>query len=98
MTDTLTDLRTLLVVDDDEPFRSRLIRALRERGFDATGAGSSAEALAAAEKDAPELALVDLKLGDRSGLDVVKALKALDEGTISSCSRVTAASRRPSRA
>lgn len=82
MSEALTDARTLLIVDDDQAFRLRLIRALCDRGFAAAGAGSYAEAIEAAEQDPPELALVDLKLGDRSGLDVVKALKALDEGTV----------------
>ena len=75
------DGRTLLIVDDDQVFRSRLIRAFRERGFETAGAGSFEEAIAAAKADPPELALVDLRLPDRSGLDVVTALRALDAGT-----------------
>jgi two-component system response regulator RegA len=73
--------RTLLVVDDDEPFRSRLVRALHARGFAATGAAGYDEALALATVDTPECALVDLKLPGRSGLDVVRDLKALDSTT-----------------
>ena len=73
--------RTLLIVDDDGPFRSRLIRAFEHRGIDVTGAGNFAEAVAAAEVETPELALVDLRLPGRSGLDVVRALKALDATT-----------------
>jgi len=73
--------RTLLIVDDDQPFRSRLIRAFQERGFDATGAGSLQEAVAAAQVDTPELALVDLRLPGASGLEVVRALKAMDATT-----------------
>jgi two-component system response regulator RegA len=71
----------MLVVDDDEPFRTRLVRALRERGVDATGAGSYEEAMAAARADTPELALVDLRLAGRPGLDLVRDLKALDGTT-----------------
>lgn len=82
MTDaTAQDARTLLIVDDDEPFRSRLVRAFRERGFEVTGTGSSTDAIAAAQADTPELALVDLRLPDGSGLEVVRALTALDAGT-----------------
>jgi len=73
--------RTLLIVDDDQPFRSRLIRAFQERGFDATGAGSLQEAVAAAQVDTPELALVDLRLPGASGLEVVRTLKAMDATT-----------------
>jgi two-component system response regulator RegA len=73
--------RTVLVVDDDEPFRSRLIRALRERGLEPVGAGDYDKAVAVAEVDTPELALVDLRLPGQSGLELVKALKALDPTT-----------------
>lgn len=73
--------RTLLVVDDDEAFRTRLVRALNARGFVATGAASHDEALASARADSPECALVDLKLPGLSGLEVVRDLKALDQTT-----------------
>ena len=70
-----------LVVDDDEVFRTRLVRALVARGFEAQGAADHASALALARADSPEFAVVDLRLPDRSGLDVVRDLKALDETT-----------------
>ncbi len=70
-----------LVVDDDDVFRTRLVRALEARGFEARGAGDHASALALARADSPEFAVVDLRLPDRSGLDVVRDLKALDETT-----------------
>ena len=73
--------RTLLIVDDDEAFRSRLIRAFQDRGFDTAGAASFDEAILCAEVDTPELALVDLRLPGKSGLELVKALKALDPAT-----------------
>lgn len=72
---------TLLIVDDDEAFRTRLVRALRERGYDVSGAASYEDAVASAAADSPELALVDLRLPGRSGLDVVQALKAIDDTT-----------------
>jgi two-component system, response regulator RegA len=75
------DGRTLLVVDDDETFRTRLVRAFRERGLEVTAAGNYDEAIRAAQADTPELALVDLRLPARSGLEVVRALRALDETT-----------------
>jgi two-component system response regulator RegA len=75
------DARTLLVVDDDEAFRNRLVRAFRDRGYDAAGVGSHAEALEAVRHESPELALVDLRLPGRSGLDVVRDLRQLDPTT-----------------
>ena len=56
------DSRTLLVVDDDAPFRERLVRAMRDRGYDANGVPDHTSALDAARLDSPELALVDLRL------------------------------------
>jgi two-component system response regulator RegA len=73
--------RTLLIVDDDDPFRSRLIKAFRDRGFEAVGASSFDEAIETAKSDTPELALVDLRLPGKSGLELVKALKELDATT-----------------
>ena len=72
---------TMLLVDDDVTFRTRLGRALEDRGLEVTAAGSFDEALDAARRDTPELALVDLRLPGRSGLDVVRALKQLDSTT-----------------
>lgn len=76
------DGRTLLVVDDDSAFRERLVRAMRDRGFEARGAADHAAAMAAARHDSPELALVDLRLSADSGLTVVRDLKALDPATV----------------
>ena len=73
---------TLLIVEDDEALRTRLIRAFRERGYEAVGAADHAGALAIAAKDTPELALVDLRLSGPSGLDVVRDLKQLDPTTV----------------
>lgn len=73
--------RYLLVVDDDATYRSRLIRAFTDRGLDARGAASAPEAIALAEEDSPELAVVDLKMPGPSGLELVAALKAIDPTT-----------------
>lgn len=73
--------RTILVVDDDERFRTRLMRAFADRGLEASGAGTHDEALAAARDDSPELAVVDLKLPGPSGLEVVRGLKQIDPTT-----------------
>jgi len=72
---------TVLVVDDDDAFRQRLMRALEARGYAASGAAGVAEAVSAAERESPEFAVIDLKLQDGSGLDVVRQLKSLDTTT-----------------
>jgi two-component system, response regulator RegA len=78
----MTDVRSLLIVDDDAPFRERLVRAMRDRGFEATGVSDHAGAMGAARDESPELALVDLRLPGESGLAVVRDLKALDVSTV----------------
>jgi two-component system response regulator RegA len=76
------EARTLLVVDDDAPFRERLVRAMRDRGFEAVGVADHRSALEAAQQESPELALVDLRLGGDSGLAVVRDLRRLDPATV----------------
>jgi two-component system response regulator RegA len=73
--------RSILVVDDDATFRARLVRAFASRGFDARGAADVEEAIALAQTDSPELAVVDLRMPGRSGLDLVRELKAIDATT-----------------
>lgn len=68
--------RTLLLVDDDKPFLQRLTRAMEARGFEVTSADSVAEGLAAVARSAPAFAVVDMRLGDGNGLDVISALNA----------------------
>lgn len=68
----------LLVVDDDEVFRIRLARAFQTRGFQTIEADSWRTALDVARQTSPHLAVVDLRLPDRSGLEVVRDLKALN--------------------
>jgi two-component system response regulator RegA len=72
---------TLLLVDDDEVLRERLARALRERGFEVTTAPGGTEAIAMARRDAPEYAVVDLRMPGPSGIDVLEALRAIDPAT-----------------
>ena len=72
---------TILVVEDDNRFRDVLVSAFRERGFEAEGVADAASAIASAERDSPEMAVVDLRLPDDSGLEVVRRLKAIDPAT-----------------
>lgn len=74
--------RSVLIVDDDRVYRERLARAFSERGWDVRVAEGAAAAIAAAEQDAPEFAVVDLRLPDESGLDVVRRLKEIDAATV----------------
>ncbi len=66
--------RTLLLVDDDAPFRQRLAVAMERRGFDVTAADSVAAGIAEAKARRPAYAVIDLRLGDGSGIEVVSAL------------------------
>ena len=67
--------RTLLIVDDDAPLCQRLARAMERRGFIVATAESVAAGIAATEGHPPAFAVVDLRLGDGSGLAVVEALR-----------------------
>lgn len=75
------DGRSVLVVEDEDAFRERLLLSLAQRGFDAVGAPDAAEAIRMAEADSPECALVDLRLGSHSGLEVVRRLRQIDAAT-----------------
>jgi two-component system response regulator RegA len=75
------EAQSLLLVDDDDTFRDRLARAFQSRGFEVRTAGSFEEAVALASADSPELAVVDLKMPGKGGLELVRELKALDPHT-----------------
>lgn len=67
--------RTLLLVDDDELFVKRLARAMEKRGFIPETAQSVAQGKAIAEARPPAYAVIDLRLEDGNGLDVVEVLR-----------------------
>ncbi len=67
--------QSVLIVDDDHVFAERLGRAMALRGFVPSLAFGVAEALAKIAQDAPRYAVIDLKLGDGSGLEAMRALK-----------------------
>ena len=69
--------RSLLILDDDRPFLSRLTRAMEARGFTVTPCETVAEGLSALDGAAPAFAIIDMRLGDGNGLDVISKLKAL---------------------
>ena len=72
---------SILLVDDDEVYRNRLARAFVDRGYDVRTAQDYDTALAAANLESPEYAVVDLKMPGKSGLELVKALVEVDPAT-----------------
>ena len=78
MTDAAVALsgdRSLLIVEDDKSFLVRLARAMETRGFSVATADSVADGLMQVERAAPAFAVVDMRLGDGNGLEVISALK-----------------------
>ena len=72
--------RTLLLVDDDNAFRQRLGLTLERRGYTVAAAASVAEARGIAAELKPAYAVLDMRLADGSGLDLVGELRALRPG------------------
>lgn len=67
--------KSLLLVDDDEPFLKRLARAMEKRGFEPEMAGSVVAGRAIATARPPAYAVIDLRLGDGNGLDIVETIR-----------------------
>jgi two-component system response regulator RegA len=70
--------KRLLIVDDDRPFRERLAKALERRGFAVTAVEKVSEGIAMARLQTPNYAVLDLRLQDGSGLDVVSVIREAD--------------------
>ena len=68
--------KSLLIVDDDDPLRGRLSRAMEKKGFQVKEAKSVEEGIRMVRNDPPNFAVVDLRLEDGNGLDVIKELSA----------------------
>ena len=69
--------KTLLIVDDDNPLRDRLARAMEKKGFKVIQAENVVTGINQAKNTPPAFAVVDLRLGDGNGLEVVKAIQGL---------------------
>ncbi len=67
--------RSLLIVDDEPNLCGQLAKAMERRGFDVVTAGGVADGIEIAETRPPEFAVIDLRLGDGTGLDIVRALR-----------------------
>lgn len=72
------DDKAMVIVEDDGALRERLAKAMQKRGFEVRTAISVSEGLSAIEQDVPGFAIVDLRLLDGSGLDVVRSLEEHD--------------------
>ena len=73
--------KSLLLVDDDNPFRERLARAMEKKGFQVTQAESVKNGIESLKKINPTFAVVDLRLGDGNGLEVVKEIQNLNSNS-----------------
>ena len=71
--------KSLLIVDDDNPFRERLSRAMEKKGFSVSQAESVKKGIDSIKLKKPAFAVVDLRLGDGNGLEVVKELQKSNE-------------------
>ena len=69
------DNKTLLIVDDDNPFRDRLARAMEKKGFEVFQAESVQKGILSVKEKKPAFAVVDLRLADGNGLQVVKQIQ-----------------------
>ena len=73
--------KSLLIVDDDNPLRDRLSRAMEKKGFLVTQAASVKQGISQARSILPAFAVVDLRLNDGSGLEVVKEIQKLKKNS-----------------
>ena len=69
--------KSLLIVDDDNPFRDRLSRAMEKKGFNVAQAESVERGINQVKNSPPAFAIVDLRLGDGNGLEVIKEIRKL---------------------
>jgi len=76
----LPEENSLLIVDDDRPFRERLARAMETRGFAVKSAETVRQGVAMVNDAPPAFAVVDLKLDDGNGLDVIEKLHEVRPG------------------
>ena len=67
--------KSLLIVDDDNPFRERLARAMEKKGFQVFQAEGVKKGIDSVKTQNPSFAVVDLRLGDGNGLEVVKEIQ-----------------------
>jgi two-component system response regulator RegA len=66
-------MKSILLVDDEDFFRQRLVKAFSKRGYTVFSAANFDEAISEIKENKPEMAVVDLKMPGRSGLEIIKA-------------------------
>lgn len=71
------DQKTLLLVDDDRPFLQRLGRAMEARGFKVETAETVTDGMAKVKANPPDFAVVDMRLNDGNGLDVIETIRSI---------------------
>jgi two-component system response regulator RegA len=76
--DKVSDRSTVLIVDDELVFGQRLCRAFRERDWECHHAANGQQALDVVAGISPDLVLLDLRMPDVSGLDLIEAIKRID--------------------
>jgi len=75
--DELPEDKSLIIVDDDRALLQRLVKAMQTRGFEVTSAHNVAEGVAVIRKGAPAFAVVDMRLEDGNGLDIIAELRRM---------------------
>ena len=73
--------KSLLIVDDDNPFRERLARAMEKKGFIVSQAEGVKKGIEIAKLKKPSFAVIDLRLNDGNGLEVVKQIQNSNSGS-----------------
>ena len=73
--------KSLLIVDDDNPFRERLARAMEKKGFEVFQAEGVQKGIDSVRQKKPGFAVVDLRLNDGNGLEVVKEIQATNSSS-----------------
>ena len=73
--------KSLLIVDDNNPFRERLARAMEKKGFVVTQAESVKKGIDSLKITKPAFAVIDLRLNDGNGLEVVKEIQSLNNNS-----------------
>ena len=69
------DNKSLLIVDDDNPFRERLARAMEKKGFEVFQAEGVQKGIQSVKENKPGFAVIDLRLADGNGLEIVKKIQ-----------------------
>ena len=91
------DNKSLLIVDDDNPFRERLARAMEKKGFEVIQAEGVKKGIDTVRSKNPGFAVVDLRLGDGNGLEVVKEIQTTNSSSRIICLLYTSPSPRDDR-